>query len=134
MVINCSLSEIKKLYNCTGVKLFRRNVRNGIISNKSTIRSIFSKYLSIIDDTADSEGGQDDYDPKLFWFSHNGITVFVDNENPRNFKFQNDEITLNRKFCSVINGAQTITNFFLVYSELKYQYKSNEEKLKKLYF
>lgn len=132
MVVNCSLSEIKKLYNCTGVKLFRRNVRNGIISNKSTIRSIFSKYLSIIDDTADSEGGQDDYDPRLFWFSHNGITVFVDNENPRNFKFQNDEITLNRNFCSVINGAQTITNFFLVYSELKYQYQSDEEKLKKL--
>ena len=132
MVVNCSLSEIKKLYNCTGVKLFRRNVRNGIISNKSTIRSIFSKYLSIIDDTTDSEGGQDDYDPELFWFSHNGITVFVDNKNPRNINFQNDEIVLNRNFCSVINGAQTITNFFLVYSELKYQYQSDEEKLKKL--
>lgn len=132
MVVNCSLAEIKKLYNCTGVKLFKRNVRNGIISNKSTIRSIFSKYLSIIDDTTDSEGGQDDYDPELFWFSHNGITVFVDNENPRNIKFQNDEIVLNRNFCSVINGAQTITNFFLVYSELKYQYQSDEEKLKKL--
>lgn len=132
MVVNCSLAEIKKLYNCTGVKLFKRNVRNGIISNKSTIRSIFSKYLSIIDDTTDSEGGQDDYDPELFWFSHNGITVFVDNENPRNINFQNDEIVLNRNFCSVINGAQTITNFFLVYSELKYQYQSDEEKLKKL--
>lgn len=132
MVVNCSLAEIKKLYNCTGVKLFKRNVRNGIISNKSTIRSIFSKYLSIIDDTTDSEGGQDDYDPELFWFSHNGITVFVDNKNPRNINFQNDEIVLNRNFCSVINGAQTITNFFLVYSELKYQYQSDEEKLKKL--
>lgn len=132
MVVNCSLAEIKKLYNCTGVKLFKRNVRNGIISNKSTIRSIFSKYLSIIDDTTDSEGGQDDYDPELFWFSHNGITVFVDNENPRNINFQNDELVLNRNFCSVINGAQTITNFFLVYSELKYQYQSDEEKLKKL--
>lgn len=132
MVVNCSLAEIKKLYNCTGVKLFKRNVRNGIISNKSTIRSIFSKYLSIIDDTTDSDGGQDDYDPELFWFSHNGITVFVDNENPRNINFQNDEIVLNRNFCSVINGAQTITNFFLVYSELKYQYQSDEEKLKKL--
>ena len=132
MVVNCSLSEIKKLYNCTGVKLFRRNVRNGIISNKSTIRSIFSKYLSIIDDTTDSKRCQDDYDPELFWFSHNGITVFVDNENPRNFNFQNDEIVLNRNFCSVINGAQTITNFFLVYSELKYQYQSDVDKLKKL--
>ena len=132
MVVNCSLAEIKKLYNCTGVKLFKRNVRNGIISNKSTIRSIFSKYLSIIDDTTDSDGGQDDYDPELFWFSHNGITVFVDNKNPRNINFQNDEIVLNRNFCSVINGAQTITNFFLVYSELKYQYQSDEEKLKKL--
>ncbi len=135
IVVNCSLSEIKKLYNCTGVKLFRRNVRNGIISNKSTIRSIFSKYLSIIDDTTDSDGDQDDYDPTLFWFSHNGITIFVDNvdnEKPENFSFQNDEIKLNRNFCSVINGAQTITNFFLVYSELKYQYKSDEEKLKKL--
>lgn len=132
MVVNCSLSEIKKLYNCTGVKLFRRNVRDGIISNKSTIRSIFSKYLSIIDDTSDNVGDQNDYDPPLFWFSHNGITVFVDNENPSNFNFQNDEIELNRNFCSVINGAQTITNFFLVYSELKYQYQSDQEKLKKL--
>ena len=42
-VVNCSFSELKKLYYCTGTNLFRSNVRNGIISEKSTIKSVFTK-------------------------------------------------------------------------------------------
>lgn len=134
-VVNCSFSELKKLYYCTGTNLFRSNVRNGIISEKSTIKSVFTKYLSIEDIDEDSQDVIDDtrdYSPSLFWFSHNGITLFVDRNDESNFLFQSDTITLNPKFCNVINGAQTITNFFHVYSELKYQYRDEDTKLRKL--
>lgn len=136
VVVNCSLFELKKLYNATGRKLFKNNVREGIKKNKSEIKSIFNKYLTADEDdgieTPNNVSEYQDYDTSLFWFSHNGITIFVDNENKSNFEFKYDSISLNPKFASVINGAQTVTNFFLLYSELKYSYKDDEEKIAKL--
>ncbi|MFX3643689.1 hypothetical protein ACJBPR_00490 [Streptococcus suis] len=134
-VINCSFLELKKLYNVTGTELFKRNVRNGIVDNKSLIRSVFSNYLSVdgdyVIDTEDVETMEkdlkyDDYDPTLFWFSHNGITLFIDKSIAGAYDFQNDSITINPKACSVINGAQTITNFFLVYSELRHDLQKKD--------
>jgi hypothetical protein len=134
-VINCSFLELKKLYNVTGTELFKSNVRNGIIDNKSLIRSVFSNYLSVDSDynieiedseTIQREFKYDDYDPTLFWFSHNGITLFIDKSIAGAYDFQNDSITINPKACSVINGAQTITNFFLVYSELRHDLQKKD--------
>lgn len=138
-VINCSFAELKKLYNVTGSKLFRSNVRDGINDSKATIRSIFRNYLSIEsddmvnEDTEISESNEKliDFDSELFWYSHNGITLFIDKSVKNAFNFQNDSIKINSKACSVINGAQTITNFFLVYSELKNNYYDLKETGKK---
>lgn len=134
VVINCSFFELKKLFNETGVELFRSNVREGITDNKSRIKYIINQYLTfdkpeVLDNTKVS---YQNYDAPLFWFSHNGITLFVENSSPSNFTFNYDSITLRPKFCSVINGAQTITNFFFAYSELMYLYRDDKELQSKL--
>ena len=139
VVVNCSLFELKKLYNTTGVTLFKNNVREGITEGKASIKSIFNRYLNLEKtelnyNEVDSKE-YSDYDSSLFWFSHNGITIFVDNNDNndnKNYEFRYDTILLNPRACSVINGAQTITNFFLVYSELKYAYRKEKEKIAKL--
>lgn len=137
VVVNCSFLELKKLYNLTGVKLFKNNVRDGIIDSKSEIKAIFKQYLSVIDEKIDSkynnfqdENKLNDFSAELFWFSHNGITLFIDENVEDSYSFSYDTIRINTKSCSVINGAQTITNFFLVYSELKNTYEINDEKEK----
>ena len=137
VVVNCSFSELKKLYNLTGAKLFKNNVRDGIVNSKSEIKSIFSQYLSVSNEEIESEEnfiqGENkirDFSTELFWFSHNGITLFIDKNVKDSYSFSYDTISINTKSCSVINGAQTITNFFLVYSELKNTYEINDEKEK----
>lgn len=137
VVVNCSFSELKKLYNLTGAKLFKNNVRDGIVNSKSEIKSIFSQYLSVSNEEIESEEGfiqveskTRDFSTELFWFSHNGITLFIDKNVEDFYSFKYDRIRINTKSCSVINGAQTITNFFLAYSELKNTYEINDEKEK----
>ncbi|WP_368386871.1 hypothetical protein [Streptococcus salivarius] len=137
LVVNCSFYEMKKLFNVTGVKLFRSNVREGITDNKSQIKAIVKNYLSLdeSDNTSNISEEYNDYDPSLFWFSHNGVTLFVNNSSNSNFNFRHDTLTINPKSCSVINGAQTITNFFLAYSELEYKYRyedKSDDKIRKL--
>lgn len=134
VVINCSFFELKKLFNETGVELFRSNVREGITDNKSRIKYIIDQYLSLdkLEVLDNNKLSYQNYDAPLFWFSHNGITLFVENSSPNNFTFNYDSITLRPKSCSVINGAQTITNFFFAYSELKYHFRHDEESKSKL--
>ena len=51
-----------------------------------------------------------EYLPENFWFYHNGVTVFYYGK--ANIDFSGTTIKLNPQEISVINGAQTITNFF----------------------
>lgn len=134
IVVNCSLFELKKLYNAVGDGLFRSNVREGIRDNKSQLRSIFRNYLlnkqpAENDVTTSLEGEQEvnAYDSDIFWYSHNGITVYVDKSKDDNLSFEGNRLTLNKKACSVINGAQTIFNLFLVYDDLKQEYKISKD-------
>lgn len=132
VVVNCPLLELKKLYNLTGAGLFKRNVREGVQGSKSGLKEIFSNYLSP-DSNDDSKkrcnpNSLDDYAPDLFWFCHNGITIYVETaEGDDNFSFCDDKIRINIEKCSVINGAQTITNLFIAYMDLIYQYRNNDD-------
>lgn len=128
IVVNCSFFELKKLYNVTGNKLFKNNVRDGIRDNKSKLKEIFRKYISLDEDEILENN---EYKKSLFWYSHNGITIFVDNNDKDNFRFYDNSISVNPKSLSVINGAQTITNFFIVYSDLIHEYKAAEEEKNK---
>lgn len=134
IVVNCSLFELKKLYNTAGDGLFRSNVREGIRDNKSQLRSIFRNYLVnkhlVENEVTTVQGGEHEvnaYDSDIFWYSHNGITVYVDKSKDNNLFFEGNRITLNKDACSVINGAQTIFNLFLVYDDLKQEYKISKD-------
>ena len=48
--------------------------------------------------------------PENFWFYHNGVSIFVDETD---LATPADQIILHPNKVSVINGAQTLTNFFL---------------------
>lgn len=56
--------------------------------------------------------------PEKFWFYHNGITIYSYDD--KNIKRSNNIIRLNPDMISVINGAQTITNFYDALEEIKY--------------
>ena len=134
IVVNCSLHELKKIYNATGNRLFRGNVRQGIDDNKAQLRRIFRNYLEIEDSEEKGSKEENGYDSRLFWYSHNGVTVYVEANESQNFTFEKGRIKLIPNECSVINGAQTIFNLFKVYNELKLQYEKDKDlsKLEKL--
>ena len=135
IVVNCPLLELKKLYDLTGAGLFKRNVREGVQGSKNGLKEIFTNYLSpeSNDDYKRmcNTNSLDDYAPDLFWFCHNGITLYVETaEGDDNFSFCDDKIRINIEKCSVINGAQTITNLFIAYMDLIYQYRDEDDLIK----
>lgn len=130
-IYNLTLKELKKLFNITGKSLFKENVRNGLKRNPivEEIKRGFRKYLysyicsdsnlvnkniDVVEDIKIEFGIDDEtmkYNlPEFFWFCHNGITIFLsDNQIERSGSY----ISFNPEIVSVINGAQTLTNFYL---------------------
>lgn len=126
-IYNLAFSELKKIFNITGKNLFKKNVRFGINNDKvgNSIRNKFKKYIKIgiyenwknthgenqkIKEAFDIEEEYLRYLPENFWFYHNGVTIFY--YGGESIDFCGTSIILNPKKISVINGAQTITNFF----------------------
>ena len=141
-IYNFSLKELKKLFNITGKELFKKNVRKGLKKNptieeiKVSFRNYLYTYLysklkedlkrldecvDIIEEIKNDLVIHDsiiecNY-PEYFWFCHNGITIFSydDAEIDRSGNY----ISLNPDKVSVINGAQTLTNFYLELENVK---------------
>lgn len=132
-VYNLSMKELHKLFNVTGTSLFKLNVRLGILNKKAgrALKEEFKNYLRVgiilsselkndkekiqkYFGLSDSQVKQ--YLPELFWYSHNGINIFVDSDSL--FEVETEYIQLNPEKVSVINGAQTLTNIFLSKEEL----------------
>lgn len=135
-IYNVSLYDLKKLYNVTGSRLFDHNVRYGLLDDKigQLLKDIFKHYIwnnlkQILDnrypdklDIDDIEGvllSENSFDKYLlaenFWFHHNGITVFCFENS---FNIKGNVLNINSKKISVINGAQTLTNFFFAEEEI----------------
>ena len=130
-IYNLSLLELKKLYNITGTELFKSNIRKGLEHDKNVneIKKSFRNYLFTyiykkLENIIDSEKLKSIkeefnlneeiirfYSPKYFWFCHNGITIF--SYDKKSIDRSGEFIKLNPKKVSVINGAQTLTNFYL---------------------
>lgn len=132
-IYNLSIAELQKLYNVTGVNLFKLNVRIGIQDKKAgrDLKKEFKNYLkvgifnsissqNIKDEIKDylilSDSQIEQYRPELFWYNHNGINIYVDKDSE--FDVETKHIILNPEKVSVINGAQTLTNIFLSKEEL----------------
>lgn len=148
-VYNISFYELKKIFNVKGRGLFEKNIRNG--KSKGTeaekLRKVFRNYINVfvynqlLEDLAIRNKEEDNnlkdiltldevtlknYTPENFWFYHNGITIFSydEEEIDRSGRY----ITLNPQNISVINGAQTLNNFYM---NLKHSEKSLINDLKK---
>lgn len=140
-IYNISLWELKKLFNITGVDLFKKNVRQGLRRNSTgdEIKKSFRNYMfvdiqyqlqkmSIISKKdeqflldileIDSEMTENCI-PEKFWFYHNGITLYSYNDSPLNRC--GNQVTINPNNVSVINGAQTMTNFYTESELIKIQ-------------
>ena len=142
-IYNLSFFELKKLFNVTGAHLFIDNVRYGLKrhSTGERLKTKFREYISVaiykkaverqvsehqletileildIDSHGDISleevlSGQSNAMPlpQNFWFYHNGISIY---SYETTLQTPSDRIKLCPDKVSVINGAQTLTNFFL---------------------
>ncbi|MFG5564751.1 hypothetical protein ACFJYA_10920 [Enterococcus faecalis] len=130
-IFNVSMYELQKLYNILGTSLFQNNVRIGLANRKTgkELKEEFKSYLLTGlygEHKDDSEEAQNyfgmsesdllKFNPDIFWYKHNGINIYM-NENG-SFEFSSDAILLNPQNANVINGAQTLTSFFLAKEEV----------------
>lgn len=142
-VYNMTLYELKKIFNVTGRDLFRKNVRNGLNGNITgrKIKEDFKDYMRVFiyskliekisnqDPKLVSEYLTDfknqfmiddeklkNRKPEKFWFYHNGVTIFSFDSDK--FIRMGSTIQINPKKVSVINGAQTLTNFYIGLEEI----------------
>lgn len=148
-IYNLSLYELKRLYNITGDELFKKNVRKGLrksITIDNIIKS-FNDYIKAfikmqLDNSKDTLNSCDidtikqnleitdieKYsDPKYFWFCHNGITIYSFND--EKLDRSGASIVLNPSKVSVINGAQTLTNFFRELENTKHKLSDSSSNL-----
>ena len=145
LIFNISLQELYKLYNRTGISLFKDNVRIGISGNKSSsLRNNFKttfllglyslnenknlKSKSEIKDYLIDSNGSEDFEGyqtaiENFWFHHNGITVYSEDS----FHIEEDKIIFDPLKVSVINGAQTLTHCFSIIKEIGNDLEKNDE-------
>ena len=144
-IYNICLYELNKLFNITGEDLFGKNVRLKIKSNPIAykLRNNFKSYIYVylykellkkesitenklveLKKIFSLEEGALKYNcPEMFWFCHNGITIFSYDE--EDIIVLGNKIKLNPRKISVINGAQTLTNFFDCLDEIKRKVSSD---------
>lgn len=144
-IFNVSMLELKGLFNMRGKHLFKQNVRTGIENKKIglELKEDFKSYLKVglfnqinrensDNDLSDSlwsyfdltDSMQQKFNPDIFWYKHNGINIYMDNS--ALFDTSTHLVKINPKMVSVINGAQTLTNFFIAKEELIKELNPNE--------
>lgn len=154
-VYNVSYFELKKLFNISGKELFRENIRYGLLKENYTKKKLvknFEKYLKVgifneikyLDTTQEAiennekirgileldEESVEQFVPNIFWFNHNGVTVFVMDEK---IDRSNNTIEFSSQKASIINGAQTMTNLYKTTNDVKKELMQLcEKELKKI--
>lgn len=145
-IYNVSYCELKKILNITGSRLFKKNVRVGLGNNRTgkNIKMAFEEYIKVglyksMRERLDNEelcnealellelGDEiiEQSSPDKFWFYHNGVTIFSYGEEV--FR-RNNKIKLEPQNISIINGAQTLSNFYNAINEMKYNFTSLMQK------
>ncbi len=131
---NAKMVELLELLRVTGNNLYRDNVRiglsRGVLSRR--LKDLFRDYIvtSILDDDkfcdkygvrGKLENEQNSKRPaSLFWYSHNGITIYSKKQdNQSRIKRYASVVELQPNEVSVINGAQTISDFQVASEEIK---------------
>lgn len=133
-IYNVSMKELKRVFNVTGSNLFNKNVRYGLNRDRTGLKikekfknyikvkflmnyknddKIYSNLSKLLEMDLETSGYNR---PEQFWFYHNGITIFSYDYQP--IDRTGDTVKINPKKISVINGAQTLTQFFTGMEEL----------------
>ena len=143
---NAKMDELQELLRVTGTNLYRDNVRVGITRSvlSKRLKELFRDY--IITAIIGNLEFCNKYDVKdelekalinerqslLFWYSHNGITIYSkrsEHENNSSIKRYASIVELQPNDVSVINGAQTITDFQIVSEEMKQKLVSLDNRI-----
>lgn len=68
------------------------------------------------------------FNPVMFWFGHNGITISIDTNNTSNLSnvyiIDHNILTIDTNKASVINGSQKISNLILISQSIKDDFAS----------
>lgn len=147
-IFNVSMLELKGLFNIRGKHLFKLNVRTGIENKKNglELKEDFKNYLKVglfnqvakentdtdlLDNLSNyfgiTESTKQKFNPDIFWYKHNGINIYMDEH--ALLDTSTHLVKLNPKLVSVINGAQTLTNFFIAKDELIKEMEINDFQL-----
>lgn len=149
-IYNISYQELRNVFNVTGRKLFCENVRVGLSNHKigKKIGKSFKDYIKVgvyyelikekeyerqSEKILEELGLSEDKNilklnsPDKFWFYHNGVTIF--SSDATKIDRSNNRIKLKPSKISIINGAQTITNFYNGVNELQTDFTNLSEKL-----
>ena len=140
-IYNVSYYQLEKLFVISGKDLFRENIRYGLNKENYTKKKLvknFEKYLKVgvfekickdakmlhvkwntdnlktyleIDEESITQ-----FIPGIFWFNHNGVTIFVSGQKINRC---NSTIEFFSGDASIINGAQTMTNLYKTVNEVK---------------
>lgn len=149
-IYNVSYQELRNIFNVTGRKLFCENVRVGLKNDKigKKLEKSFKDYIKVgmyLELMKENEYKnyeervREELDliedenilkmrvPDKFWFYHNGVTIF--SFDTVKVDRSNNKIKLNPSKISIINGAQTITNFYNAVNELRSRFVKINEKI-----
>src|SRR5439155_16300533 len=90
------LCDLNSMFEEMRQRLFDRNIRSGLTGDESPNRAIIRSLKDIVLDEKS--------DPSVFFFNHNGVTMFA-----QKFERANGEYKVTEP--RVLNGAQTISSF-----------------------
>ena len=90
------LCDLNSMFEEMRQRLFDRNIRSGLTGDESPNRAIIRSLKEIVLDEKS--------DPSVFFFNHNGVTMFA-----QKFERANGEYKVTEP--RVLNGAQTISSF-----------------------
>lgn len=113
------LMDLYAMHREMGARLFERNIRAGLESDRPVNRALRKALARIVLEKADS--------PDLFAFNHNGVTIAVER-----FELQDGKARLTEP--RILNGAQTVTTLgrFIEENDKNKALQTNESLLKEI--
>jgi hypothetical protein len=112
------IHDLYSMYREMGNRFFERNIRSGLLAEKSPNRAMRRAFKEIVDEKANHE---------VFCFNHNGVTLAAEH-----LILGNGRLTIVEP--RLLNGAQTVTSYakFLKDNEGNPALEKNEKALKSI--
>jgi hypothetical protein len=95
-IASVKLHQLNRMFEEMGQRFLDRNIRSGLTGDEAPNRAITKALRDIVLD--------EKLDPAVFFFNHNGVTLYAQDLRPVVSSFQVTE-------PRILNGAQTVTTF-----------------------